>query len=185
MKPIEIIAQAIGIVAMLFNILSYQSKQQKWIIALQLCGGALFAVNFLLLGATVGGILNILAAVRAIVFLFKEKLKADRLPWLFGFVFLYIAVYVLNFTVLGKEPTPRNLIIEILPVIDMTALNIGFRLKNASDIRRCGLVSSPSWLIYNIASGSWGAIACEVMTLISIIIGMLRHDKTGQNRPAV
>ena len=180
MEPIEIIAQSIGIIAMLFNILSYQSKQQRWIIALQLCGGALFAVNYLLLGATVGGLLNILAAVRAVIFLFKEKLKSDRLPWLFAFVLLYITVYVLNFTLFGKEPTPYNLIIEILPVIGMTALNIGFRLKNASDVRRCGLVSSPAWLIYNIASGSWGAIACEVLTLVSIVIGMIRHDNINQ-----
>ena len=92
-------------------------------------------------------------------------------------------VYVLNFTLFGQTPTPRNLIIEILPVIGMTALNIGYRLKDASGVRRCGLVASPSWLIYNIASGSWGAIACEVMTLVSIVIGMLRHDKTRRNRP--
>ena len=182
MKPIEIIAQAIGIVAMLFNILSYQSKQQRWIIALQLCGGALFAVNFLMLGATVGGILNILATIRAIIFLFKDKLKADRLPWLFGFIAAYIAVYVLNFTIFGKEATPFNLIIEILPVIGMTALSIGFRLKNASDVRKCGLVSSPAWLIYNIASGSWGAIICETLTLGSIVIGMLRHDGKKQEK---
>lgn len=182
MKPIEMIAQAIGILAMLFNILSYQSKQQKQIIALQLCGGLLFSVNYLLLGATVGGILNILAVVRAIIFLYKEKLKADRLPWLFAFISLYIAVYVLNFTVFGKEPTPFNLVVELLPVIGMTALNIGFRLKNASDVRRCGLISSPAWLIYNIISGSWGAIACEILTLLSIVIGMFRYDHKGSKK---
>ena len=183
METIEIIAQATGIVAMLFNILSYQSKQQRWVIALQLCGGAFFAVNYLLLGATVGGLLNILAAVRAVIFLFKERLKADRLPWLFAFIFLYITIYILNFTLFGKELTLLNLLIELLPVIGMTALSIGFRLKNASDVRRCGLVSSPSWLIYNIVSGSWGAIACEVLSLVSIIIGILRHDrKNGKSK---
>ena len=177
MKPIEIIAQCIGIVAMMFNILSYQGKKQKTVIALQLCGGALFAVNYLLLGAAVGGILNILATLRAIVFLFKKQLKADKLPWLFVFVASYIAVYVLNFTVFGKEVTFYNLAIEILPVIGMVALNIGFRLKNASDVRKCGLVSSPAWLIYNITVGSWGAIICEILTLGSIVIGIFRHDK--------
>jgi len=177
MKPIEIIAQIVGIFAMLFNILSYQGKKQKTVIALQLIGGALFAINFLLLGALVGGILNILATIRAIVFLFKDKLKADRLPWLFGFVASYIAVYILNFTAFGKEPTAFNLIVEVLPVIGMLALNIGFMLKNASDVRKCGLVSSPAWLIYNIIVGSWGAIACEALTLISIFVGMFRHDK--------
>lgn len=173
----EIIAQGIGIIAMLFNILSYQCKKQKTVIGMQLLGGALFSVNYLLLGAAVGGILNILATVRAIVFLFKEKLKADRMPWFVGFVLSYVAVYVLNFTVFRKEPTLFNLAIELLPVIGMTALNVGFRLKDAAAVRKCGLVSSPAWLVYNIFVGSWGAIICEILTLISIFVGMLRHDK--------
>lgn len=177
MKSIEIIAQSIGILAMLFNILSYQCKRQKTVIGMQLFGGALFAANFLLLGAAVGGILNILATVRAIVFLFKEKLKADRLPWFVGFVLSYIAVYILNFTLFEKAPTPFNLLTEILPVVGMVALNVGFRLKDAAAVRKCGLVSSPAWLIYNIIVGSWGAIICEVLTLISIFVGMLRHDR--------
>ena len=180
MKPIEIVAQAIGIVAMAFNILSYQGKKQKTVIALQLFGASLFALNYLLLGAAVGGILNILGTVRAVVFLFKEKLKADRLPWLIGFFAAYVTVYVLNFTLFGKAVTVQNLIVEILPVIGMMALNIGFRLKNAADVRKCGLISSPSWLIYNIVVGSWGAILCEVLTLISIVVGMFRHDKKAQ-----
>ncbi len=177
MKPIEIIAQVIGIIAMMFNILSYQGKQQRTVITLQLFGATLFSVNYLLLGATVGGILNILAAIRAVVFIFKDKLKADRISWLIAFTATYISVYILNFTVFGKEPTAFNLIIEILPVIGMLALNIGFRLKNSAGIRKCGLISSPAWLIYNIVAGSWGAIICEMITLISIFVGMFRHDK--------
>ena len=177
MKPIEIIAQIIGIIAMIFNIVSYQGKKQRTVITLQLFGATLFSINYLLLGATIGGILNILAAIRAVVFIFKDKLKTDRVSWLLAFTFSYIAIYILNFTVFGKEPTVFNFIIEILPVIGMLALNIGFRLKNASDIRKCGLISSPSWLIYNIVAGSWGAIICELFTLISIFVGMFRHDK--------
>lgn len=174
---IEIIAQCVGIVAMMFNILSYQCKKQKTVIALQLFGGALFSVNYLLLGAAVGGILNILATIRAVVFLFKDKLKADKLPWFVAFVACYVGVYVLNFTLFDKELTAYNLIIEILPVIGMVALNVGFRLKDAAAVRKCGLVSSPAWLIYNVIVGSWGAIICEVLTLISIFVGMFRHDK--------
>lgn len=46
MLTIKIAAQCIGIVAMVFNILSYQGKSQKTVIALQLFGAALFSVNF-------------------------------------------------------------------------------------------------------------------------------------------
>lgn len=178
MQPIEIVAQIIGVLAMAFNVLSYQGKSQKTVIALQLFGGTLFAVNFLMLGATVGGLLNIIAAVRAILFLFKDKLKTDNIYWFIGFIASYVAVYVLNFTVFDKQVTAYNLLIELLPVVGMIALTIGFRLKKAAHIRKSGLVSSPAWLIYNIAANSWGAIICETLTLISIFVGMFRHDKT-------
>lgn len=177
MTPLKITAQIIGIFAMAFNIISYQGKKQGTVIALQLVGGTLFAINFLLLGAWVGGILNVIAVVRAILFLLKDKLKTEKLPWFILFLCSYITVYILSFTVFGVEPTPFNFVIESLPVIGMTALNVGFRLKNASDVRKCGLVSSPAWLIYNIVAGSWGAILCEAFTLVSIAVGMLRHDK--------
>lgn len=177
MKPIEIVAQVIGIVAMLFNILSYQGKKQRTVIVLQLFGSALFSINFLLLGATVGGILNIIAVIRAVVFLFKDRFKADSMIWLGIFTASYIAVYILSFTLFGKEPTVFHLIIELLPVIGMLSLNIGYRPTDSAAIRRCGLISSPAWLIYNLAAGSWGAIICEVFTLSSILIGIVRHDK--------
>lgn len=177
MQPLEIIAQGIGIIAMLFNILSYQGKQQRTVILLQLLGASLFSVNYLMLGATVGGILNIIAVIRAVIFIFKDKFKADCIFWLIAFTASYIAVYILSFAVLGTKPTLFNLIIELLPVIGMLAINIGFRMKNSADIRRCGLISSPAWLIYNIIAGSWGAIICELFTLLSILVGILRHDK--------
>ena len=177
METREMIAQAVGIVAMVFNIVSYQGKKQHTVILLQLFGGTLFAINYLMLGAAVGSILNIVGAFRAIVFLFKDKLKTDRLPWLIAFVTSYIAVYILNFTVFGKDVTPMNLLVEILPVIGMVALTVAYRMKNASDVRKFGLISSPAWLTYNIVVGSWGAILCEIFTLCSILIGMFRHDK--------
>lgn len=177
METVEIVAQAIGIVAMAFNILSYQGKKQNTVFALQLIGGGLFAVNFLMLNAPVGGLLNIIAAVRAVVFLHKDKLKADRIVWFIAFVASYISVYALNFTVFGKEADALPLVVELLPIIGMIALHIGYTLKNASDVRKCGLISSPAWLAYNIISGSWGAIICEILTLGSIIVGIFRHDK--------
>lgn len=177
MNIMDWIAQIIGLFAMAFNILSYQQKTRSRAIAFQLGGALLFSVNFFLLGAIVGGILNVVAAVRAVVFLSKEKLKADRLPWLAGFTAVYLLSYILTFTAFGKEPTVLNLIVEFLPVIGMTATTISFRLSDARAIRRYGLISSPSWLVYNIANLSIGAICCEVLSLCSILIGMVRLDK--------
>ena len=177
MLPREIIGQIISVAAMGCNILSYQNKNQKSLLLFQLLGGTLFAISFFLLGATIGAILNIIAVVRAVMFLFSDKLKMSHPLWLAGFIAIYIAVYVLNFTVFGTEPRFINFAIEVLPVIGMTALSVGFMFEDSSKVRMLGLVSSPAWLIYNIYYLSVGAIICESLSLISIFIGMLRHDK--------
>lgn len=178
MDSFNILAQFVGICAMAFNILSYQQKTRRRVIAFQLAGSFLFCVNFFMLGATVGGILNAIGAVRAVVFLNKEKLHADRAPWLVGFTAAYVGSYVLTFTLFGAEATASNLVIELLPVIGMIATTISFRYTEAKTIRKFGLISSPSWLVYNIANFAIGAIICEVLSLCSILIGMLRLDRT-------
>lgn len=177
MKLYIIIAQIIGIFAMLFNIFSYQQKTSKGAIGFQLCGGILFSVNFFMLGATVGGIMNVIAAIRAVIFINKEKSHADHIGWLIGFIAIYILTYILTFTLFGKAFTPFNAIIEVLPIIGMTALTFGFRMSSAKAIRSFGLISSPCWLVYNIVNFSIGAIICEVISLFSIGIGFLRHDR--------
>ena len=177
MEPHEIIGQIISIAAMGCNILSYQNKNQKSLLIFQLLGGTLFAISFFLLGATIGAILNIIAVIRAIMFLFSEKLNMSHPLWLVGFIASYVTVYILNFTVFGTEPIFINLAIEVLPIIGMTALSVGFMFADSSKVRLLGLISSPAWLIYNIYYVSVGAIICESLSLISIFIGMLRHDK--------
>ncbi len=173
---LSVIAQTIGVVAMVFNVLSYQGKKQSTVIACQLVGSLLFSVNFLLLGAYTGALMNVISAVRAVIFLFKKRLRADRPAWLAAFICIYLAVYILNFTAFGKEPTPAALATEFLPVIGMTAVSVGFMLNGAANVRRCGLIASPAWLIYNVRARSVGAIICEILTLCSVITGIVRRD---------
>ena len=182
MPPIEIVAQIIGVFAMIFNIWSYQQKQQKYIIALQLLGSTLFTVHFFLLGAYMGGLLNAVGIVRALVFLFKDKLKSEHLLWLVVFILIYVLSYVLTFTMLGKKFNAANAIVEILPVIGMTATTFAFRCKTAKSTRILGLISSPSWLVYNIVNFAIGAICCEVFSLISIAVGLIRLDRNNNDK---
>ena len=162
---------------MAFNILSYQQKSAKGVIAMQFFGGSLFAVSFLMLGAYSGGLLNVIAAIRAVLFFYKDKFKTDRVGWLIFFCITYLMAYAATFVVFHKEPTALNFLIECLPVIGMVATNLAFRYKEAKIIRRFGLISSCVWLIYNIFAHSIGAICCEALSIGSIFIGMLRLDR--------
>ena len=65
-----------------------------------------------------------------------------------------------------------------IPKLDKIVINVGVgdAKDNSKAIRLSGLISSPSWLIYNVANVAIGAIICEILSLISIALGIIRHD---------
>ena len=177
MIDLETVAQIIGIFAAAINILSYQCKAKKRLMLMQLFGGLLFCANYLMLGAIMGGIMNALAVIRALLFINKERWRLNDTALTVGFIIAFLASYVITFTLLGVEPSVRNLIIESLPVIAMSAMTVSFKMKNATAIRILAItLGSPGWLVYNIFAKSIGAILCEAFSLVSLVIGIIRHD---------
>lgn len=173
----ELVAQILGIAGMTMNILSFMQKSQKRIITMQLFGGALFALNYLLLGSATGAMLNVVAVIRAIVYSNKEKFHAEKKGWFYGFCASFVLIYILTFAVFGKAPTPANFAIELLPVVSMMIATYAFSLKNAAQVRKLGLVYCPMWLVYNCFVFSIGGILCEAFSIGSIFVGYLRHDR--------
>lgn len=178
----EITAQIFGIIGMICNIVVFQQKTHKRVVIWQLFAAVIFGINYFLLGAIVGGMLNVVGALRSVVFLFKEKTNANSVFWLIFFVVAFFVSYPLAFLVFKKEPTAKNLIIELLPVLAMIIATIALRLGSARAVRRLGLLSSPMWLTYNCFSGSIGAIASEILNFASIVIGIIRIDIKGKHK---
>lgn len=174
----DFIAQGIGIIAMFFNVLSYQSKTSRGVVLMQLCGGALFSVNYFMIGAPVGAMLNILVTFRAIVYSNRKKFNAGSIFWVVLFTLLFILSYILSFAlpIFNTEFNLSNAVFGILPVIAMTFVTISFRSDKASVIRYFSLISCPCWLLYNIVNFNLGAIICDSISLISAIVGIFRYD---------
>ena len=173
---LQIIAQIFGISGMICNIITFQQKSHKRIVLWQFFSSLSFALNYFLLGAIVGGMLNIVGIVRAAVFFFKEKTNANSKGWLIFFILAFASSYPLAFIAFEKKASLFNLIIEVLPVIAMILATVSLRLGSAKAVRGLGLFCSPLWLIYNCVSGSIGAMASEILNLISIVVGIIRFD---------
>ena len=172
----QYIIQAIGIVAMAFNVLSYQMKSQKNIIRMQFFGALLFAINMFMLNAVMGFILNSIGVIRAIVYSNKKFFRAENKIWTYIFLVAYVCAYGLTFTVFKKEPTIKNLSVELLPLIAMYATTLSFSMKNSSDVRKFVFISSPLWLAYNCINLAIGGALCEIFSLVSNITAILRLD---------
>ena len=184
MTPIEIIAQIVSIIGMLMGVLSYQQKGKARILTFQLIGAALFVVHFFMINALSGAILNFVAIVRALVFIYEDKVHGDHPAWTIGLTATYILSYISVFTVFGKEPTVKNLILEILPVLAMTVTTIAFRYKEDKILRRVTFISSPMWLTYNAIFFSLGGIIGESLNIGSAIIGTIRLDRKKEENKA-
>ncbi len=181
----KIIAQSIGIVAMVVAISSFQQRTQKRIVLFQLVSSVLFCTHFLMIGALTGGILNGIGMVRAAIFAKRDTKRWAASPvWIYIFTGIFIVVYGLNFTVFGVAPTWQNFVLELLPVLGMVATTVAFRMEKAAHVRVLSLISSPLWLVYNVLQGSLGGVLTESFSLTSIVIGMVRLDIQTKDRPA-
>lgn len=174
----EIIAQAIGILAMFFFVFSYQQKNAKNIITFQMIGTMLFTINFFMLEEYLGAILNFIGFVRAVLFLKKGKLHTDGIGWLIGFTVAYLGAYALTFLVFDTAPTVGNFILQCCPVLGMFFQHLGLRLEDTRKIRTFCLFGSAAWLIFNCFAVAIGAILCESFNIISIIVATLRFRET-------
>lgn len=172
----DFIAQALGIVGMTMNILSYQGKRQRTVILMQLVGASFFAANMFMLGAWSGFLLNVLGILRAVVYANKEKFRSMKL-WNVLFFISYGLSYAAVFTLFGKPVTFWNLLLEMLPTSAMAVSTVAFSRENASDIRKFAWYVSPAWLVYDAINMSIGGTVCEAISIISILTATLRLDR--------
>ena len=171
----NIIAQTLGIFGCGLNVISYQQKRKFVLAMCQLFGCILFAVHFFMLGQYVASMMNVIAFLRAVIFL-RNYTKRTRWALVAALMALCVISYVLNFTVFKMEWNTANALLQTIPVLAMFFAILAMSMENAKLVRRFSLIASPLWLINNIIVKSWGGIACEAISLVSIFIGMLRHD---------
>ena len=178
----QVIAQALGIVAMVIACSSFQAKKQKTILTMQTISTSIFTVHFLMLGALCGSLLNFVAMLRASVYSRVTKNKWAAHPvWIWVFSVLSVGVYAANFLLFDADFTLRNALVELLPTTAMVFTCFSMRFKEASKVRLGQLVSSPFWLTYNVFNHYVGGILTEVIASLSVIIGILRLDRKKKN----
>ncbi len=165
-KYLFVIGQGIGVIALIFNVLSYQQKTHKKILLCQSLGGLLFTLHFLLIGAYTGAVLNLLGAVRSLIYSNREKSWANKKIW--------PIIFLIAFTLSGILTWDG--IFSLFPTVAMLLSTVVLWIENPKLNRVLSFPTSAFWLIYNISRKSYSGIATEIFISTSIIIGYIRHD---------
>lgn len=158
--------QFIGMAAMAFSVLSFQMNQHKKIMLMQMIATTLFGLQYFLLGAYTGMVLDIVATVRGFIFYHRDKRWASHNAWLFVFCAAFIVAGI--FTWQG----PKSMLMTLAMVLN----TFSFSCTKPKLVRSTILISSPLVLAYNIMTASIGGIINEVFVEISSVIGLIRYD---------
>ncbi|MGN0989518.1 MAG: YgjV family protein [Eubacteriales bacterium] len=166
MTPYEIVAQGIGIVALTMVICSFQQNDRKKLMVFQIFATTLYSVHFVMLGAMSGAAMNMLCAVRAVVFYDRSKkwVQSPVCPIIFSVLSVVLGV------VTWAGP------MTLLPTVATVLTSLSFWAKTPKSIRLFTLPASPMWLVYNILNRSYSGVLTECFVMTSIIVAMIRFD---------
>lgn len=162
-------AFVVGILGVALIVLGYLQKKREHIILLSVVSRALFILQYILLGAFEGAILDCAGIVASLLAqrkntpLFRKHGK--------GFFLLSGAL------VIGIGLIPYQSPVSLLPIFGVLLHTGALWLDEERWIRRVSLLGSPFWFAYNIISGAYGACIGDILSAASIVTAMIRYDR--------
>lgn len=162
----QIFIQAIGFVALILSIVSYQSNRYRTLMSIRAASEFVFCVHFLLLGVFSGSAVQLVGGIRNLVFIKLENKKSK--------MWLAIIVFCILFTCAGIFTWEGS--ISLLPIIAKNVSTIAFAMSNTRKIRLIEFPTYGLWLVYNLESGSIAGAINASLSLVSIAIAIVRFD---------
>lgn len=161
-------AQAVGIVAVALFVLSYQLKRRNSIILCNATSRSLYIVQYLLLFAFEGAVLDVLGLISSVLAQKKDTpfLKKYRIPVLVAINLSLVAATVLLW---------QN-IFSLFPLLGVLLHTSAFWITDEKKIRLLSFFGSPFWLAYNLYALAIGSAVGDALTICSIGLAILRYD---------
>lgn len=163
-----IIGQILGFIAFIVSIYAYQRVKKRDILLCMVISNIINLIHYFLIGAYSGCITKILAILRDLFIVLKEKNKSlSNLLFLIIFILIYIGVSIYTFT---------N-ILSLFPLIAAIIYIIPTWLGDSKTVKKTALFCYILWLIYNIYVLSIAGVIANIVSIASIIIGFKREIK--------
>lgn len=160
------VAQFIGYLGVLINLIIYQQKTRNGILVCKLISDVVWAVHFFMLGAMPGFCVACIGIARETVFI-----KVDRRSTLGKISLIVFVIAAITSAIITWENA-----LSILPCMASVMSVVGFYLSIPKLSRILAFPISFCMGFYSFSSGSWAGVSNEILTIMSSIIGILRLD---------
>lgn len=168
----QLIGQALGILATIITVISYQMNTKKSLLLVQTAATTCTCLAYFFLGAASGFALNVVCIIRNIVFYFqKDSGKVHTISSL-----LLAGAMVVLGALSWQGP------VSLLIISALAANTIFMSFGNPQLLRKSILGTSSLVLLYNVFVFSLGGIANEGLSIVSSVVGILRFRREKTQR---
>ena len=164
----KILAQIVGIFAVISFLMSYQQKKRNNIIVLNAISRCLYIIQYIMLGAFEGAVLDVLGTVSSVAAQNKDKSFIAKHTKL---IFILINLIILVSGLMLYEN-----VFSLFPIVGVILHTSAFWISKEKTIRLISFLGSPFWLVYNLASFAYGSALGDVLTMLSISLAIYRYD---------
>lgn len=164
----DVAAFIIGIIAVACFLLSYQQKKRSGIIFMNATSRALYILQYILLGAFDGAVLDVAGMIASVLAGKKDIpfIKKHLKLFIIGIDLVMIASGLIFY---------RN-IFSLFPIAGVLLHTTAFWLDNEKYIRLVSLLGSPFWLVFNVTSRAYGSAIGDTLSIVSILVAIFRYD---------
>lgn len=155
-----------GLFGILASVVSFQCKSHGKVLFWRSMNETAFGLQFILLGASTGLMMNVIGCVRNYLLAKNVHLGKSNRTFVFVFSALFVVLGLLTWE------GAKSIVIILAKVLSTAA----YGNKNLLIVRTVILLTSSSWLVYDFLVGSYAGVVCEILTLGSLVVGIFRYD---------
>lgn len=160
-----IIAQIIGIIALIFLAISLKNNNKKKLLKYQMFSSLSYALQYVFLGAYTGCLMNLACVFRNYIF---NKYDNKKIPlyWLIIIIAIMIILSIITY----------NGPISLLPTIGVILFSTSLWYGKLKYIRLAEFISSCLVIFYNIKVVAITGLIVTIVEIITVSISIYRFD---------
>ena len=161
-----ILSYIFGFLGIVSTVLIYQQKKRSGLLFMKLVSDVIWFLHYIFISAYAGAAVAVIGFLRELIFMNREKKWARSRLWLVLFLLLAVGAGILTW----------SNVYSLLPCIASAVAVISFWIGNPRLSRVLSFPIAGLMLTYDISKLAYMAIVNEILTVISSIIGVVRHD---------
>lgn len=166
MEWITVIANVIGLAGMIVLLSCYRHEDFKKVLLTKFAADCLWGTHYFLIGGYSAMVVNIICAIREIIYVFDRDEKRRKI-WLA--LFLVVGWIISYFRWTG--------IISILPTIVFTVAAYSFWQTNIKVMRVLAILNACMMFTYDIFAASYIGMVSESLTIVTVIFALVKAAK--------